>query len=121
MLRSRWTTLPSESAPTKLPSIDGLASLKIGCRLGEGAIWISDLGVYATVDIYGPSKLCPGPAVFLHNPYDATSTTKCFPVTSYCGTVVPRAKGGLLVALKNGIHALDIETGSLTFLTSECA
>ena len=85
-------------------------------RLGEGAIWLADLGVYATVDIYGPSKLNKGPAVFLHNPYDASSVTRCIPMPSYCGTVVPRASGGLLVALKDGIYAVEVATGALTFL-----
>lgn len=37
---------------------------------------------------------------------------------SFCGTVVPRAKGGLVVALKNGLHAVDITTGAVTFLAN---
>jgi sugar lactone lactonase YvrE len=89
---------------------------EISAELGEGAIWLADLGSYASVDIYGPSKLCPGPAVYLHNPYDSSVKTRCFPMPSFCGTVVPRKKGGLVVALKNGVHAVDLASGAVTFL-----
>ena len=87
-------------------------------ELGEGAIWVESMGAYLSVDIYGPSKLSPGPAVFVHNPYDKTSVTRCFPMPSFTGTVVPRKSGGLIVALKDGVYALDLETGSTKFLTN---
>jgi sugar lactone lactonase YvrE len=90
----------------------------ISAELGEGAIWLSDLGLYASIDIYGPSKLSKGPAVFLHNPYDAAAKTRCIPMPSFCGTVVPRKRGGLVVALKDGIYAVDMETGTLTLLVN---
>jgi hypothetical protein len=89
----------------------------VSCELGEGALWHAELGVYLHVDIYGPSKLCAGPAVFLHDPYDAAAPpARCQPMPSFCGTVVPRASGGLLVALKDGVHALDLGSGALSFL-----
>jgi sugar lactone lactonase YvrE len=89
----------------------------VSCELGEGALWHAELGVYLHVDIYGPSKLCAGPAVFLHDPYDAAAPpARCLPMPSFCGTVVPRASGGLLVALKDGVHALDLRSGALSFL-----
>jgi sugar lactone lactonase YvrE len=89
----------------------------LSCELGEGAIWHSALGVYLTVDIYGPSTLCPGPAIFLHDPYTVGSSPRCIPMPSYCGTVVPSsARGGaseVLVALADGIHAVDLGSGAL--------
>jgi sugar lactone lactonase YvrE len=91
---------------------------EISAELGEGAIWLAELGAYASVDIYGPSKLCAGPAVFIHNPYDTSSATRCFPMPSFCGTVVPRKSGGFLVALKDGVHAVDKDSGAVTFLTN---
>ena len=89
----------------------------VSCELGEGALWHAELGVYLHVDIYGPSKLCAGPAVFLHDPYDAAApAARCLPMPSFCGTVVPRASGGLVVALKDGVHAVDLRSGATTFL-----
>lgn len=86
-------------------------------RLGEGAIWIERLGLYASVDIYGPSNFCDGPAVFLHNPAGGQeSPLQVFPMPSPSSTVVPRARGGLIVALRSGLHALDPRSGTLDFL-----
>jgi sugar lactone lactonase YvrE len=87
-------------------------------ELGEGALWHAGLGAYLHVDIYGPSKHCQGPAVYIHNPYK-DNEFKVFPMPSFCGTVVPRAGGkGALVALKDGIHSLDFESGKVTFIAN---
>ena len=88
----------------------------ISCELGEGALWHEQLQAFLHVDIYGPSKLCAGPAVFVHNPYDAAAPVRCLPMPSFCGTVVPRARGGLVVALKDGVHAVDLASGAVSFL-----
>jgi sugar lactone lactonase YvrE len=90
----------------------------ISCELGEGAIWHAGLRKYLTVDIYGPSTLCSGPAVYLHDTYaNPNSLPQCIPMPSYCGTVVPSsARGGsseLLVALADGFHCVDISSGTL--------
>ena len=109
------------SKPPRLTSRIEAARVEVAhaasCELGEGALWHAELGVYLHVDIYGPSKLCAGPAVFLHNPYDAAAPpARCLPMPSFCGTVVPRASGGLLVALKDGVHAVDLGSGAVSFL-----
>lgn len=87
-------------------------------ELGEGGLWHPTLQTYMHVDIYGPSKYCAGPAVYLHNPYK-NNEFKVFPVPSFCGTVVPcKDSKKALVSLKNGIHSLDLETGEVTFITN---
>jgi sugar lactone lactonase YvrE len=92
----------------------------VSCELGEGALWHAALNCYLHVDIYGPSKLCAGPAVYLTSPYAGGPPTRCLPMPSFCGTVVPRAggPGGLLVALKDGVHAVDLASGATTFVTN---
>jgi len=103
-------------APVVIEGARVEVSHAISCELGEGALWHEGLQLYLHVDIYGPSKLCKGPAVYLHDPYDAAKPVRCLPMPSFCGTVVPRAKGGLVVALKDGVHAVDLETGATSFL-----
>ena len=69
------------------------------------------------VDIYGPSKdqSCQGPALIVHNPDQATS--KIYPMPKPIGTVVPVfGKSEALVALKDGVHCLDLQSGTLTHL-----
>jgi sugar lactone lactonase YvrE len=88
----------------------------ISAELGEGALWHEGLQAYLHVDIYGPSKLCTSPAVFIHDPYATAATVRVFPVPSFCGTVVPRASGGLAVALKDGVYALDLDSGATSLL-----
>jgi sugar lactone lactonase YvrE len=86
-------------------------------ELGEGAIWNESLQAYMHVDIYGPSRHCAGPAVYVHNPY-AGNAFKCYPMPSFTGTVVPRAGGGAVVALKDGLATLDLDTGVVTPLAN---
>jgi sugar lactone lactonase YvrE len=92
----------------------------VSCELGEGALWHAALNCFLHVDIYGPSKLCAGPAVYLTSPYAGGPPTRCLPMPSFCGTVVPRAggPGGLLVALKDGVHAVDLASGATTFVAN---
>jgi sugar lactone lactonase YvrE len=85
-------------------------------ELGEGSIWTGTS--YLCVDIYGPSKFCNGPSVTSFNPYN-NSEPHVYPMPSYTGTVVP-VEGGkeVLVALYNGIHSLDLTTGTVRFLVN---
>jgi sugar lactone lactonase YvrE len=85
-------------------------------NLGEGAIWTGT--EYWHINIYGHSKsgINDGPALFVHNPYDG-SPARTYPMPSAIGTVVPvHDKNEALVALKEGIFALDFATGELTHL-----
>jgi sugar lactone lactonase YvrE len=91
---------------------------EISAELGEGSLWHEDLQCYLHVDIYGPSKMCKGPAVYLQSPYPGGAPTRCLPMKSFTGTVVPRKSGGLLVALKDGIYSVDVTTGEASFLSN---
>lgn len=70
--------------------------------LGEGAIWDEKNQVLYWVDID------PG-LVHIYDP--ATRKDRTLHVGQPVGTVVPRASGGLMLAVRNGFMSLDIETG----------
>lgn len=72
--------------------------------LGEGAIWHPAEKRLYWVDIEGR-------ALHLYDP--ATEEDKVWPVGERVGTVVPVVNGGALVALQNGIHFIDTDTGEL--------
>jgi sugar lactone lactonase YvrE len=74
-------------------------------ELGEGAIWHSPKGVLYWVDID------PG-LVHIYDPRNGENRT--VPVGQPVGTVVPRARGGVMVAMRDGFASLDLDTGQLT-------
>ena len=76
-------------------------------RLGEGAIWDTRTQVLWWVDITGQR---------LHRFAPAGGAAQAWAMPSPIGTVVPRARGGVVVALKNAIAAFDPETATLTTL-----
>lgn len=84
-------------------------ALDAKATLGEGALWHPVEQVLYWVDIEGKS-------MHLFDPASGEDT--CFLVDERIGTVVPVATGGALVALQNGIHHIDTETGELTFLNN---
>ncbi len=77
--------------------------------LGEGAIWHPLENRLYWVDIEGKS---------LHIFDPATGGNRLIPVGERIGTVVPADRGGVLVALQNGIHHLDVKTAKLTFIVN---
>jgi sugar lactone lactonase YvrE len=76
--------------------------------LGEGALWHPAEKRLYWVDIEGRE---------LHLFDPATGKDKVWPVGERVGTVVPVLEGGALVALQNGIHLIDTDTGKLTCIT----
>ena len=70
--------------------------------LGEGAIWDEEKQVLYWVDID------PG-LVHVYDP--ATRKNRTLQVGQPVGTVVPRASGGLMLAVRDGFMSLDLETG----------
>jgi sugar lactone lactonase YvrE len=70
--------------------------------LGEGAIWDNRKQVLYWVDID------PG-LVHVYDP--ATRKDRTFRVGQPVGTVVPRASGGLMLAVRDGFMSLELETG----------
>jgi len=72
--------------------------------LGEGPVWDARRGVLHWVDIEG----------FLVHTYDPRSgRDRAVPVGEHVGCVAPRARGGLVVALRSGLAVLDPETGAV--------
>lgn len=78
-------------------------------QLGEGAIWHPTENKLYWVNIEGK-------AVHIFDP--VTKDNKSFFVHERVGTVVPVKGGGVLVALQNGIHFLNTDTGALRFVAN---
>ena len=72
--------------------------------VGEGALWDSERQVLYWVDIIGQK-------LFVYDP--ATGQNREIDTLQAVGTVVPRASGGLIVALHNGFASLDPDSGLL--------
>src|SRR5690606_31927017 len=77
--------------------------------LGEGAIWHPSEKRLFWVDIEGRE---------LHLFDPTTDENKAWPVGERVGTVVPVVSGGALVALQNGVHFINTETGDLTLVAN---
>jgi sugar lactone lactonase YvrE len=83
--------------------------LDAGATLGEGALWLADEEKLLWVDIEGR---------MLHGYDPLTGENRSWPTGSRIGTVVPVKGGGVLVALQNGIHHMDLHSGALTFVVN---
>lgn len=81
------------------------AELALDARtiLGEGPVCMPDGRVYF-IDT-------DGKRVYSYDSFIAKSTSLALP--NMVGCVVPRAKGGLLVALENTIRAIDVDAGEV--------
>lgn len=77
-------------------------------ELGEGAIWHHEEGKLFWIDIEGKK---------LHVFDPEARKDRTYLLDEKIGTVVPADSGGAVVALKNGIHIIDLESGTLKFLT----
>lgn len=75
----------------------------VEATLGEGAIWYGSH--FFWVDIMGRK---------VHRYDPATAEHRAFDMPEYVGTVVPRASGGLVVALQHGFAHVDLDTGRVT-------
>jgi sugar lactone lactonase YvrE len=75
--------------------------------LGEGAIWNAPLQRLHWIDIEGQR-------VFTYDP--ATGENRAIDVGRKVGTVVPRARGGLMLAVHEGFASLDPESGRVELL-----
>jgi sugar lactone lactonase YvrE len=74
-------------------------------ELGEGAIWDSASATLYWVDIT---------AGHVHSYHPETGARRTYTVGQMVGTVVPRAAGGLLLAVEQGLAGLDLATGVMT-------
>lgn len=75
--------------------------------LGESAVWCPTAQVLYWADIEARE---------VHRFDPATGVDEVWKVPSRPGCLAPRRSGGLVVALENGFHGLDLETGRLTFI-----
>jgi len=73
--------------------------------VGEGVLWNNHKKVCYWVDILSNE-------VYIYDP--ATDTNRTIHTCQPVGTVVPRALGGLTVALHNGFANIDLETEKMT-------
>lgn len=81
--------------------------LHVQARLGEGAIWDHRAQALWWVDIIGHA---------LHRYDPSGQRDEMWAMPSAIGTVVPRASGGVVVALQNDLAAFDPVTRTLTTL-----
>lgn len=72
--------------------------------LGEGAVWVADRQRLYWVDIMGKSA-------HVYNP--ASGADQVIDVGQPIGTLAPRRKGGLVLALKTGLYFFEEESGRL--------
>lgn len=83
--------------------------LPCGNRLGEGPIWDGARGLLFWVDIVAPAVHAFDPASGEHRTWAAPEHVGCLSV---------RKGGGLVLALKSGFAALDLETGEFQTLAA---
>ncbi|RFU67626.1 SMP-30/gluconolactonase/LRE family protein [Peribacillus saganii] len=75
--------------------------------LGEGPAWDAKNQVLYWIDIKERK-------IFIYNPESGINDT--FELQQSIGAAVPRNSGGLIVALENGFHFLDLQSGKLTVI-----
>jgi sugar lactone lactonase YvrE len=76
-------------------------------ELGECPVWSADEQALYWVDSYAPA---------LHRLDPATGATRTWPMPRPIGSFGLRETGGAVVALRDGFHLLDFDTGELSFL-----
>ena len=77
--------------------------------VGEGPLWDEEQQVLYWVDILSS-------ALYIYDP--ATGENRSFDVGQHVGTVVTRASGGLMLAVRNGFAAFDPETQELSLIVN---
>src|SRR4051794_24467897 len=75
-----------------------------GAKLGEGALWHAQAQKLYWVEIEGG-------VVHVYDP--ATGQDKAVAVGQKVGTVVPRASGGLMLAVEKGLARFDMDSRKL--------
>ena len=75
--------------------------------LGEGPSWNARSNQLYWVDIKGHQ---------LHVYDPLSQTTKTYDMGQFTAAVVPREKGGVVLALHHGFYAMDLDTGELTLI-----
>src|SRR3954451_4511190 len=76
-------------------------------ELGECPVWSVEEEALYWVDIRAPA---------LHRLDPGTGATRTWPMPSRIGSFGLRESGGAVVALEDGFHLLDLDTGELQFV-----
>jgi L-arabinonolactonase len=79
------------------------------CLVGEGALWDAQNGLLYYLDITGRK---------VHRYDPERGTTRSWTMPGSVGSFALRVGGGAVVALKDSVHALDLETGALTHIAT---
>jgi sugar lactone lactonase YvrE len=74
-------------------------------QLGEGPFWDARDQVLYWVDIVGRRAMRFEPA---------TNDFRCWDTPSVCSVAIPTTRGDLIVALRDGVHRLDPDSGAIT-------
>ena len=77
--------------------------------IGESPTWVADENALYWIDVKAPA---------LHRYSPANGATRTWKVSSDIGGFAFLEDGDALVALRYGIHRLDLDNGSLTLLAS---
>lgn len=75
---------------------------EVKALLGEGAIWNYKTDELYWIDIEGKQ---------LHIYHPKTNQNRSFPTASHIGTVVPKNNDEVLIALVDGIHTMNVNSG----------
>jgi sugar lactone lactonase YvrE len=75
------------------------------CQVGEGALWRQDEQALYFLDITGRK---------VHRYDPAAGATRSWDTPGPAGSMALRQGGGVVVAMKDEVHALDLETGAFT-------
>ena len=102
----------NDSEQQEMPNYKAELAYEIPAALGEGALWNYKTQQLYWVDIEG----------FTFNIYDpSNSTNVAIKTPSRAGTVVPYTEDKIIVALQDGIHSLNIQTGTTQLITDMAA
>jgi sugar lactone lactonase YvrE/DNA-binding IclR family transcriptional regulator len=96
-----WLTLNPQSKPREEGAYQVTSLVESRAMLGEGPMWSPRDGKLYWVDILKPCIHC-------FNPADGKDTET--PVGAMVSVAIPKATGGLLVAMPNGLMTFDPET-----------
>ncbi len=78
-------------------------------QLGEGAFWDQATGALYWVDIVGKRAMRLDPL---------SGAMQVWPTPSPCSAIIPTARGDAIVALADGLHRLNFETGAIQHFCS---
>ena len=99
---------PQAPGPVELDSTTRVdCVLDARAELGECPVWSVPEQVLYWIDIRAPA---------MHRLDPATGESRSWPLPSRVGSFALRETGGAVVALVDGFHLLDFDTGALTFL-----